>query len=363
MPASQRVDVLALVAPNGLGHFRRQVGILSRLLGRFPGLRIHILCADFQVEGTQDWIRATRLFSDQGVTRTGGILDPGVGWSTDPRRYDNGGLLGWMDRLGPLPELMQSRLVISDNLGGVLAFRRDAVLAGSFLWGDVLAQAYPASEPVRRFAELEAALLAQHRPPMLCVSDVVMPAVLERTEAVPLGWMCEDERSDGPRVEGRPRVGVLGGATGAGNEVLLKAAAALARLNQYELALPASLLKAAGSGVPFRHGPGDYAALSLAVCRPGMGTVTDCVAHGVPMVTLHETPTNPELDHIGGRLRALGLGIDLGSEPSEEGVLQAVAEVLRPPTAARLRSRLDALPRNGLAEAVDFLGARLERTS
>ncbi|HSC25886.1 MAG TPA: hypothetical protein VLD67_01350, partial [Vicinamibacterales bacterium] len=190
--AASAPDVLALIAPNGLGHLRRQVGILSRLLERVASIRVHVLCADAQMARIRDWERAARFFGDPRVTRTGRVLDPGVTWSTDTAYYKNGSLVEWLDRLSRVPDLERARLVVSDNLAGVLAFRSDAILAGSFLWGDVLMGAHAASEQVRDFAAAEDELLARHRPPMLCVKDVAMPAVVGATRAVRLEWMCDD---------------------------------------------------------------------------------------------------------------------------------------------------------------------------
>jgi hypothetical protein len=346
--------VLALIAPNGLGHFRRQVGILGRLLDERPGLRLHVLCAEAQIRAARDWDRSARLFADARVTRQSGVLDPGVVWATAPSRYEDGSLLAWVDRLDQVPALSGARLVVSDNLAAVLTRRPDAILAGSFLWGDVLTQAYARNRAVRAFADLEAGLLAAHRPAMLCVRDIVMPAVRAQTRAVELGWMCESPRL---AVEPVPRrVGVLGGATGAAHDLLRRAARALARTGAWQLALPGP----ADDAVPFHHEAADYAALSVAVCRPGVGTVADCVAQGVPMVTLHEGPVNPELAHNGARLAALGVAIDLGADPSDDAIVAAVARAAEPPTAAAMRARLGALPRDGLREAVAYLAQRLE---
>jgi hypothetical protein len=310
------------------------------------------------VARAQGWDRAARFFSDPRVTQTGGVLDPGVVWSTRAARYDDGSLLAWMERLEGVPELKRARVVISDNLAGVLAFRRDAVLAGSFLWGDVLAQAHAENGHVRAFAALENELLERYRPPMLCVRDVVMPAVTERTQAIAVDWMCEEV--DGPNASAPPavpRVAVLGDAAGS---LLVEAAHELTRSGKYELALPASRIGATARAVEFGHQAADYRALSAAVCRPGVGTITDCIAHGIPMVTLHEGPTHPELGYIGARLNALGVATDLGADPDQCAIVAAVDEVLQEPVRTRMRARVWALQRNGLRQAVDFLGRRLE---
>jgi hypothetical protein len=354
-----KLDIISLVAPNGLGHFRRQIEILSRVLAMAPAIHIHVLCAQFQFAITRDWDLAVRFFADPRVTWSEGVLDPGVGWSVDARRYDDGRLSAWMERLGRVPELSQARLVISDNLAGVLAYRDDAILAGSFLWGDILAAAHPQSEAIRSFALQERTLLDRHKPHMICVRDVAMPAVTQYTTAVALDWMCEHgvaSRRAEPRIA---RIGLLGGASGAADALLTRLAQALAQQGRYELALPSTLSAAVPGAISFHHRREDYAQLSLAVCRPGMGTVTACITEGVPMISLHEGQSNPELDFISARLADLGIAVNAGADPHPQTVAVAVESVLQEPLGSRMRDRLLTLPREGLDQAANWIANRL----
>ena len=264
-----------------------------------------------------------------------------------------------MDRLERVPELATARLVISDNLVGVLGYRGDAFLVGSFLWGDVLQTAHPASFHVRAFAEQEAVLLERHRPPMICLRDIAMPAVMAQTAPVTVDWMCEHPIA-APRARPRiPRLGLLGGASGAADALLARLAKALAATGRFELALPSTLNAAVPGAVPFGHRREDYAALSLAICRSGIGTVTSCITEGVPMIAIHEGRCNPELEHVGSRLDALGVAIHAGADPSDEDVLNAVDQALSEPIARHMHDAILAMPRDGLDQAADAIAARL----
>ena len=352
-------DILSLIAPSGLGHFRRQIEILSRVLARKEDIRIHVLCAQFQYTITRDWDLAVRFFADPRVTWSEGVLDPGVGWSTDPQRYDDGRLRAWMERLGRVPELRDARLVISDNLAGVLAWRSDAILAGSFLWGDILLTAYPQNEAIAVFAEQERSLLTRHKPQMICVRDIAMPAVLRDTHPLTADWMCEHPIASRRARPAIPRVGLLGGASGAADALLVRLARVLARSGRYELALPPTLSVAVPEAVPFLHRREDYAGLSLAICRSGMGTVTSCITEGVPMIAIHEGQCNPELSHVGERLAAMGVAVHAGADPHAETIELALESVLTEPLAEQMRQRILDLPRHGLNQAADIIVARL----
>lgn len=329
------------------------------MLARHPDIRIHVLCAQFQYAITRDWDVAVRFFADPRVRWSDGVLDPGVGWATDPSRYEDGRLRAWMDRLQRVPELSTARLVISDNLAGVLSYRGDAILAGSFLWSDVLHTAYPDNMHIRAFEEQETALLERYRPAMICLRDVAMPAVTRHTQAITVDWMCEHPVAAPRAARPVPRIGLLGGASGAADALLTRLAQALAATGRYELALPSTLSAAVPQAVPFRHRREDYAELSLAICRCGIGTVTSCITEGVPMVSIHEGQCNPELSYVGERLAELGAALHVGADPSGDAIVAAVEEALGETASGRMRAALLSRPREGLDQAAEYIAQRL----
>lgn len=290
-----------------------------------------------------------------------GITEPGVGWSSDPACFDDDRLLSWEERLVDLPELQSADLVLSDNLTAMLDHRPDAVLAGSFLWSEVLATAYPDHPRVAAFAQKETERLRKHRPPMLCVADLMMPAVRQQTTAVPLPWMCEEPATPQPASRGNlPLIAVAGGATGSAEDILGRAVEGLAQkaeANGWRLALPTGFRAYAGSLAAHDTLPFDatvFASAAVMVCRPGVGTMTDCVTHRLPMVVLHEK-NNPEMAHNGRRVRDLGLGTYLEGSPQHDTVLAAVKDLLDTRRQAQIRSTMAKLPHYGLEQAACWL--------
>ncbi|MDY7092273.1 MAG: glycosyltransferase [Acidobacteriota bacterium] len=370
----QAPRIAAIICPNGLGHLRRAVGILSRLIQRRPEVEFDLICSRWQLDKLAGWDRLQGLVQSGAGLHTG-WTEPGVRWSTDPNLYTDGRLTRWIERLANQQVLETADLVLSDNLAAVLELRPDAVLSGSFLWSDVLGQAYPESAAVESFRHREETLLRRHRPPMLCLRDLAMPAVMEQTEAVPLAWMCEDTRRS---VEDRfpkggagnrtsaPTIAVAGGATGAATKILASLVEDLAT-EGYRLLAPEALVPKATTarssepaGPVETFEPRRLAEARILICRPGAGTLNDAIAHRVPMITLYEAG-NPEMDHNGRRIEELGLGIDLGAQADSSQLLDAVRRLQEPATYAATRKRLQELPRNGLEEAARWLEKRLER--
>jgi hypothetical protein len=351
--ASARPHVLVLVAANGLGHMRRVAGILGCLLERGGDVRLTIAAEPWQQDAAVRWDAGRRLEA-HGVAWRPGIVAPGVGWSVTPERYVDGSLMSWEDRLDDLPELMTADVVLSDNLTGVLTRRPDALLAGSFLWSDVLDAATGDEPAVRAFVEHERSLLAEHRPEMLCVADLAMPGVVARTRPHAVGWMCP-RAAILPAAPGPPagtRVAVLGGGTGAADDLLVELADALA-LDGVDVTVGDALSPRTGAPV-FDGSAAAWSSLTVVVARPGVGTLTDCVRSGVPIVCVHEGD-NIELAHNASRVAALGFGADLGAMPSPDAVIDAVRRVAAPDEWAAVRQRMAAAARDGLSQGADWL--------
>jgi UDP-N-acetylglucosamine:LPS N-acetylglucosamine transferase len=131
----------------------------------------------------------------------------------------------------------------------------------------------------------------------------------------------------------------------------------------YQVAAPSAVARRVPGTIAFGHGPEDFAALGVSVCRPGIGTVTECIAYGVPMVTFSEAPSNPELAHNGRRLAELGVALDLGVNPDPAEVEAAVEAILSPPRHEAMRRAIGGLRKDGLEQAVEFLLTRLEQAT
>jgi len=330
--------LLAVVCANGLGHYRRTIGVLDRLIATHP-VHLTIACEAWQVERTSTWPALVRVQKHAELVH--GITHPGIKWSARSGAYDEA-LWTWVERLRPHARVAD--LVVSDNLVGALEVRPDAVLMGSFLWADVLEAAHPENPFVREFVARDRALLASIRPPMLCVADIAMPGVTTSTAAVPLAWMCETIAPLRPDPRVSPRIGVFGGATGSSGSVLEAAAALLEKRFTVERG---------------GESEAEYDRYDVVVCRPGVGTITGCIAARVPMVLAYEA-ANSELSHNAARLAALGVAIDCGTPAHPLAIEQAVDRWLDPEVRRAGIARFAALPVHGLDGAARWLIERLE---
>lgn len=253
-------------------------------------------------------------------------------------------------------------LIISDNLVGVLQSRPDAILMGSFLWKDVYAHAYPDNPEVQQFVARETQLLQQTRPPMLCVGDIAMPGVLQETEAVPLPWFGWEAPCRTRKIQRLQTIAIQAGATDAAADRADQLALALARQNTYTIALPKSgidrlHLRDHPHVIPFDFSSEAYRSCDLVVCRPGVGTITDCITAGTPMAFFYE-PDNIEMSWNASRLAQKGIAQNWGVSPAPEAMLEALQA---PGFEAQLREmaeRIKTIPTDGYDKSVEWLAGR-----
>jgi len=304
----------------------------------------------------QDWSLSKEFWAGRAKA-VHGVMQPGVSWSNDPSIYGDGRLFSWEDRLETLPEMKTADLVISDNLPGILRFRPDAILMGSFLWGELLASKHPLSVETQRYAAYERELLLQHKPPMVCVGALAMPSIPEQCKPVRTGFMCPEPYAPslGDHVQ-RNRIAVLIGATPTLVSELPSLFESLLEKADGPIWTSQNVIQQQENRIAkhlraFGFSAEDYASCSVVVCRPGVGTITECLAQATPMVTIHESG-NKEMEHNSRILEELGVGINVGPELSCNRMQNALVKCLK--RSAEMQSLATTLDRNGFSQAVSY---------
>ena len=102
-----------------------------------------------------------------------------------------------------------------------------------------------------------------------------------------------------------------------------------------------------------------FATCRLAICRPGMGAIQDCLVYRVPMALVHE-PHNAELAYNGQKAAALGLGEYLGEASSPEQIAERVLELSHSSELAATRQRMARVQMDGIEQATRWLDRRLD---
>jgi hypothetical protein len=332
-----------VVSANGFGHIRRQLLIVTRLLKKRPELRVAFGVTEAQYKR---FFAEFSNFEDR-VAVLPGLTDDSPKWRHGASEYSDQNLSGWLRDFKSCEPLVDADFVISDNLVEALSVRDDAWLSGSFLWSDVLETYSPVNASCARFVERERQLLGECRPTMLANKYLATDGVRRRTQLVELGWMIED--SGVLPVHPRELVLIHGGGT---------------RTLDVTVKRIADELRVSGLGVMtdlegdierFDYSDEMWARVGLVICRPGVGTVTECVKWQIPMLLLPDQ-SNTEARHVLGILVADGYA----------STLENADHISRAELLVRVRESMDVevealsrLDRDGLDQATSWIEKRI----
>jgi len=358
VPVKQR-RVAIVVCANGLGHFVRTLHIASELLSRAHAVTLTIVASEWQLQVLAEWPMLVRFRSDARVSIVCASLYPR--WSTAKTYFDDPSILDWHAALAAL-HLDAYDLVLSDNLVETLRYSPRTLLVGSFLWHDVYSTHRPDSTVMQEYRRRCASLLEERGASMIASKYFAMPAVVRETRCVGVGILPSVLNRRPRRKKAPPTVLV----TGSPYSPVVDATASLLEdccRHLAECGLEvliekrlASIVRVPSAARVFDYHLDDFAEIGAIVGRPGMGTITDCMATATPLFCLPES--NPEMAHNTERLETLGLGWRL---PVDDGQMRTVSSVLTDASARqRFRRQMARIDLDGLETAVSTILRYLE---
>ena len=338
-----------LVSANGYGHIRRQILITSELLKQNSNLHVQFAITDAQFQRFK--LEIENLGSRASAVV--GVTEDSVRWRHDPSNYTATNLNGWESELMSRSSLIEADFVLSDNLVGVLEIRPDAVLSGSFLWHEVIDAYAQVNDACRQFVEREINLLKKCVPKMICNADLATPAVLSLTDAVRVPWMIEETvpqafQDNLSKESERTTILVHGGGTRTLDD-RVRMIAQILRNNNYTV-----FTDLEDDLMCFDYQDSSWQQLGAVICRPGVGTATECVKWHIPIVLIHDQ-TNVEAEFVATRLKELKLAheCEFGSNYLE--IPSLVADVLSPEKRISFLEPFASLKTTGIQDSANFL--------
>jgi len=337
-----------LVSANGYGHIRRQILIATELLKHNSNLRVSFAVTDAQHRRFKVEIENLGARAEAVV----GITEDSVRWRHDAASYTDANLNGWESELKGTPTLINADFVMSDNLVGVLETRPDTVLSGSFLWHEVISAHAISNTACRKFVEREINLLQTHTPRMICNADLATPAVLSLTNPVLMPWMIEEtvrqtSQENLSKPSERTAILVHGGGTRTLDD-RVRIITQILRSNNYTV-----FTDLEDDLMCFDYQDSSWQQLGAVICRPGVGTATECVKWKVPMFLLRDKK-NFEAEFIGEKLEKLGLAYFFENQ-EEVTIVAHLQEVMSLTNVRKFLKPFESCKINGIAKAASFL--------
>ena len=251
------------ICSNGYGHFHRMLQVCAHL----PFHEFDIHCERYQYnrfKPTQDNLNFI-FYEESNIRwdrkRVGSIDTSGID------KYDR---------------------VITDNLVEVLKYRPDALLSGSFLWSDIWREKYGNND----FSDEQDQIFHDVKPRVVCNGDVVFGQLKKYINKVDIGWGCKDNSTEDFNLN---RIVCI---TPSLNYTEKYTEKFLEIRNEYQ------------DDVDFSFNI-NHTDNSMFVIRPGLGMITTCVSHRIPIVALWDENDSIEIQHLAHKVEELGIGISL----------------------------------------------------
>ena len=263
-----------VVCDHGLGHVRR-CALMAKEREK-TGEQVTLFAPHASVERLQ-----------RAVPSIAGLTVSDFATQTTPDRVREGlpVVIEWLDRL---PNLDGFDTVICDNLPEILARRPDAMISAQFFWHDVIEGAST------DYAEYCEQLLDRHKPKVMGCELFAMDAVRRQPGFQPVGLYQIPElvaAAKATSMQQRTDLLVTGGTTPAVREQLREVINGLLqngpgkyrRVHVDPELLPEN---APGWMVRADFSIGMYCRLKAAICRPGLGVVTDLLSMGAEITPI-----------------------------------------------------------------------------
>ena len=251
------------ICSNGYGHFHRMLQVCTHL----PFHEIVLHCERYQYnrfKPTQDNLNFI-FYKESNIRwdrkRVGSIDTSGID------KYDR---------------------VITDNLVEVLKYRPDALLSGSFLWSDIWREKYGNND----FSDEQDKIFHDVKPRVVCNGDVVFGQLKKYINKVDIGWGCKDNSTEDFNLN---RIVCI---TPSLNYTEKYTEKFLEIRNEYH------------DDVDFSFNI-NHTDNSMFIIRPGLGMITTCVSHRIPIVALWDEDDSIEIQHLAHKVEELGIGISL----------------------------------------------------
>ena len=169
--------------------------------------------------------------------------------------------------------------VISDNIVGILKYRPDAIICGSFLWRDVLLHKFGPN----KISDLDSELIEKHNPIIITNKYAETGTIKEYNNKVQFGFGCNKIKYKENKIEEvltlRPSLDYLSSYTDFFKTLNIKTTDDFTKTENIAL-----------------------------MCRPGLGIITHCIENNIPLIALYDKDDSIEIIELAKIVENLKIG-------------------------------------------------------
>ena len=256
---------------NGLGHFKRVTEVAKFLKDDF---NVTIYCSKFQPHIIGKLSNVKYIFYTQDNIRWDLVLKGEHDLAID--QY-----LNWSDRY--LETISEYDIVVSDNLVSLCKERKDTILMGSFFWSDVFKD-YLGDNFL---SSLDDALLKYRQPLVLTNKYLETQSMKAYTNKEQFGF------------GGKDGVKIISDI-----KYIIGLEPSLNYSSKYRTKIK-EIIEASKFGIKDNL---SYINNTCIVARPGVGTITHCVEHLIPLIALYSENDSSEIKELAQYVEELNIG-------------------------------------------------------
>jgi len=278
------------VCSNGLGHYKRVYEVASLLCSDFD---ITIYCTEFQANKI-GWITDVKYEIYKLDNIRWDLVLAGDSLKSIENYFD------WLIEYGDTTEKYD--IVVSDNIVGLAQYRDDLVLMGSFFWHDVF-ESY-LGENYLSFSDKS--IIQDNSIPVITNKYVETQSMRGYNNKVQFGFGGKYKEVKVNQIENiiplNPSLDYLKGYS----ETIDKILSTNKFVKQNNLS---------------------YISNTCIVARPGVGTITHCVEHSIPLIALYSTKDSTEIIELANYVEELGIGFKQDiDKPLDIGILDRLED-------------------------------------
>jgi hypothetical protein len=337
-----------LVCSNGFGHYKRCARVANKLLEIDKNIIVDFISRQNTHKYQSDWIVSKKLNSNNRFNFIHGEATIEIDGINKNKQSINYNGISWLDN----KMIEKSDLVISDNLASILEIRSDVILMGSFLWSELIFN--DNHKELNDYANLELKLIKDIVPEMIALRDMVMPFVINHTKPFLTSWIVDFKYDLFVKTEIN-NILVLGGGTGYLDSDLADVCEILSSSEKYNIYTTNRISLLLSNNISydiFGFTNDEFKKIDLIIGRPGIGTLTDCVAHGIPIFGVGESD-NTEIQHNLKKITSLFFGLDISSEIKNINLL--INNIQSDGSYQGFQKKLINTKKNGLTEITNFI--------
>ena len=280
---------MIVACDNGFGHTRRSLLLANKIADH--GWTVDLLANPVAVK---------KMIGLYGIHKN--VKPVEFFTRTNIEAFRGGNPVAWQNEL-PDPTLYD--IVVSDNLPEILSIRPDTVISGSFLWHRAVEKVHPVF-----FNETER-LMQQYKPLMIACGLFAGPELEKFTRLYKVG-LCVPVDHKKNKTSGSDLL-IACGKSGLYEKPLRNFVARLVQSRQkrsFERVWIDPVLLPDLTPEWMRKATFDdsmYSRLGAAICRPGVGTLTDCLWYGIRVFCCFEKGNN-EMKQNARSIRQHGVG-------------------------------------------------------